>query len=235
MGSTTRCVTALLWCMQAPHGQGRTRAGRVTRHGRRDRGTGHPSPTGAAGGCGRAAKPAPVGAAQTRVAVCPRAHARVACRGVPVLHVRGVARRAGRGDRRHSVGVAARCLAEGKGVGGLSCGAQGPGGMRRQSRPLRRAGRARGARAWRARRGGGSRRESCGGVPCNLAPGCGVPVRRGGGLPRRGGMVWRVVVGGGQRGAVARRSPVPEPVPNKGVQATANSVRSSLAPAARRA
>ena len=29
----------------------------------------------------------------------------------------------------------------------------------------------------------------------------------------------------------ARRCPVPEPAPNKGVQATANSLRSSLAPA----
>ena len=53
--------------------------------------------------------------------------------------------------------------------------------------------------------------------------------RGGGGLPRRRGAVWRVVVQG-DCGA-SRRGSLPAPAPNKGLHLTASSLRSSLAPA----
>jgi hypothetical protein len=50
------------------------------------------------------------------------------------------------------------------------------------------------------------------------------PMRCGSGHPRRGGVVQQAVVEGG-RGRVSKRSPVPEPAPNKGLELTAGSVR----------
>jgi len=86
-----------------------------------------------------------------------------------------------------------------------------------------------------ARRAGGSKPRSPRRCPAPPGPGvwCACPVRRG--LPQRGAVVRQSVVGEGGRGGASRRSSVPAPVPNKGVQATANSLRSYVAPAARRA
>ena len=110
-------------------------------------------------------------------------------------------------------------------------GRRGVGARRRCPSPLR-AGRACGAHAWRCAAGGWRKAVGPGGrVEPHAAPRRGVRVRRGGGPPRRGGVVRRAVGGEASGEGASRRTPVPAPAPNKGLQATTNSLRSFLAAA----